>query len=219
MNERPYRGPERRTAQRSGDSRLLAAALDEVDHGLLVVRNDLSVVFANHAARKALVDGVALRLFGGYLLPGTEDDRVRLLAALHAAREKHVRSLLRLGGGEASQELSIAPLQDNMHSLGGPGACLLKLGRTEGVSELSVMAFAKLHGLSQREREVLAGLCRGQRPAEIALVLNLSLATVRTHVHNLRRKAAVPDVLALVQRVAAVPSMEQALKVPASKAS
>jgi DNA-binding CsgD family transcriptional regulator len=219
MNERPYRGPERRTAQRSGDTRLLAAALDEVDHGLMVVRSDLSIVFANHVARKVLADGVALRLYGEFLLPGAESDRARLLVALQAAREKHVRSLLRLGEGEAGQELSVAPLQDNMHSLGGPGACLVKLGRTEGVSEVSVMAFAKLHGLSQREREVLAALCRGQRPAEIALVLGLSLATVRTHVHNLRRKAAVSDVLALVQKVAAVPSMERALKGPAGKPS
>jgi DNA-binding CsgD family transcriptional regulator len=216
MSQGSYPGPERRAQPRSGNAPLLAAALDEVDHGLLVVRQDLSVVFANHAARKVLSEGASLRLFGGFLVPAADDERGDLLAALKAAATKQVRSLVRLGlvDGEATYDLSVTPLHGSMHGLAGPGACLLKLGRTVMVQDLSVVAFARQLGLSPREREVLTALCHGQRPADIAQSLGLSLATVRTHVHNLRRKAKVPNVMALIRKVASVPSLEQALKLP-----
>jgi DNA-binding NarL/FixJ family response regulator len=45
--------------------------------------------------------------------------------------------------------------------------------------------------LSEREREVLEQLAKGYRYKEIADGLNLSIETVRTHIHNLYRKLQV----------------------------
>lgn len=215
MNQGSYAGPERRAAQRWADGRLLAVALDEVDHGLLVVRHDLSVVFANQAARRVLAGSRVLGLLAGHLQPGAEAQRGALQAALQAASARRVRSLLRLTDdtGQEAQELSVSPLQEG-EAPQLAGACLVKLGRSELASELSVMAFARLYQLSPREREVLLCLCSGLRPAEVAAALGLSLSTVRTHLHHLRRKAGVSTVLALLGKVSAVPSTEPALKPP-----
>lgn len=213
MTDRTYQGPERRAPARWEISSLLAAAMDEVDHGLVVVRRDLSVVFANHAARRALtVSGAPLKLSRGFLLPESEPATEQLQAAIAAASERGVRNLLALDGGAGhSQELSVTPLPKSKSERFG-GACLVKLGRQTSLSAFSVSAFAKLHGLSARECDVLQQLCNNLPPKAIAAELGLSLSTVRTHVHNLRRKAHAPTVLALVRKVTAAPSLEAALK-------
>ena len=52
---------------------------------------------------------------------------------------------------------------------------------------------AGIHRLSEREREVLRGLARGETNAEIARILFLSPATVKTHVASVLGKLGVRD--------------------------
>jgi len=56
-----------------------------------------------------------------------------------------------------------------------------------------------IQGLSDREREVLALLARGQSSKEIATTLDISVRTVDTHRSNLMRKLGVKSVALLTQ--------------------
>lgn len=57
---------------------------------------------------------------------------------------------------------------------------------------------ARMASLSDREREVLMMLAAGEKVADIAWLLDLGPATVRTHVASVRRKLNVPTQLAAV---------------------
>ncbi|MDE2452983.1 MAG: hypothetical protein KGL43_05265, partial [Burkholderiales bacterium] len=64
-----YRGPERRCAAlalsaAAGGARWLAAMLDEIDYGMVLVSEDAEIVHANHAARKELDAGHPLQRLG-----------------------------------------------------------------------------------------------------------------------------------------------------------
>ena len=52
-------------------------------------------------------------------------------------------------------------------------------------------------GLAKREREVVSYICRGYRNKEIALVLNISEQTVKSHCYRIYRKLGVSDRLQL----------------------
>ena len=55
----------------------------------------------------------------------------------------------------------------------------------------------RTHGLSLREREVLAHLGRGQEMREIATTLFVSIKTVETHCQRIREKLSIPSLHAL----------------------
>lgn len=57
-----------------------------------------------------------------------------------------------------------------------------------------------LHTLTERERTVLARLCEGLTPAEIAGVEYVSLATVRTHIRGIFMKLRVRSLHAAVAK-------------------
>lgn len=71
--------------------------------------------------------------------------------------------------------------------------------------------------LSQREREVLSLIARGQSSQEIAAELHIGEATVRTHVYRIRRKLNVPrrtHLVALAYRFGLAPATLDALPHP-----
>ncbi len=61
------------------------------------------------------------------------------------------------------------------------------LSKVEGKSPISSVAFE----LSEREREVLAGVARGERSKEIALHLNITERTVKAHLASIYNKLGV----------------------------
>ena len=54
-------------------------------------------------------------------------------------------------------------------------------------------ALRRVHGLTEREREVFAEIGRGRTNAEVARGLHMSQATVKTHVSHLFDKLAVTN--------------------------
>lgn len=206
-----YVGPERRRHAQSLP-RLLLAVLDEVDHGLLVVSPDGGVLYANHAARKELAEpGAPLRLQGQRLVAADADEQAALHATLATAGARQLRSLVTLQARGGPCTASVVPLPA-VPGRPGLAALLVKLGRREMVQALSLQAFAQVHGLTGREQDILSALCGGERPTEIAARMGLALSTVRTHIHNLRRKAGAADVMSLVRMAAALPPMVGALR-------
>lgn len=194
-----YSGPERRTAS-LGPWRWLAAALDEIDYGIVLLGADSQVRHANQAARDELDEQHPLVLLHGELRARRGADAQALLAALHEARQRGLRRLLTMGDGAQQASVSVVPL-------GVPGATLVIIGKRQVGAELAVQGFARLHGLTGSEARVLARLVAGARPAAIAEEHGVALSTVRTQIGSIRLKTGAASIRALVEQVARLPPM------------
>lgn len=210
--ELAYRGPERRGAEAAGLVRLMACVLDEVDYGLMLLSADALVVHANHAALRELGSSHPLELRSRRLRARDPGEQPALSEALDGARQRSARSLVNLGTGAARIGLSIVPLPLALSSRTQGNAVLITLQRAQLVEKLSVGAFARAHHLSQREEQVLGALCDGLRPAQIAERMGVAVATVRSHVHNLKEKTHAGSMVELVKQVALLPPLVTALK-------
>lgn len=194
-----YSGPERRAAS-LGPWRWLAAALDEIDYGIVLLGADSRVRHANQAARDELDEQHPLVLLHGELRARRGADAQALLAALHEARQRGLRRLLTLGDGAQQASVSVVPL-------GVPGATLVIIGKRQVGAELAVQGFARLHGLTGSEARVLARLVAGACPAAIAEEHGVALSTVRTQIGSIRLKTGAASIRALVEQVARLPPM------------
>jgi DNA-binding CsgD family transcriptional regulator len=189
---------------------LLAATLDEIDYGLLLLDRRQHVVHANHAARSELDAAHPLQLQQACLLAPHAHDAALLRDALADVFQRGHRKLITLGQPERRVSVSLVPLAPGCATT--PVWALLLIGKPQVCQDLSVEAFARSHKLTPVETLVLKGLCRGARPAEIARSQNVALSTVRTHVGSIRSKTSVPSIGALVRTVSMLPPLLSALR-------
>lgn len=204
-----YGGPERRSANSVG-WRWLAAALDEIDYGMLLLDEDALLMHANQAARAELDAQHPLQLLGRELRAREPRDVAPLHAALHDARRRGLRRLLSLGSGAHHAGVSVVPLP----ALGADerGATLVILGKRQVGAELALQGFARSHRLTPGETRVLAALCRGEPPAAIAAVHGVAICTVRSQIGSIRQKTGAPSIRALLRQVAVLPPLMGVLR-------
>jgi DNA-binding CsgD family transcriptional regulator len=203
---RPTEAPSR--TQESGLLGLLAATLDEIDYGLLLLDRNQHVVHANHAARSELDAEHPLELSMARLQAQQPHDAALLRDALADVFQRAHRKLITLGTAARRISISIVPLANG----GVPAWALVLVGKPQVCQDLSVEAFARSHKLTPVETQVLKSLCRGARPAEIARSHNVALSTVRTHVGSIRSKTSVPSIGALVRTVSMLPPIVSVLR-------
>jgi DNA-binding CsgD family transcriptional regulator len=206
---KPYRGPERR-AELSSSVRWMAAMLDEVDYGMLLLSGEDQILHVNHAGRAELDANHPLQLVGRQVRARCGKDVSPLACALRAATQRGLRKLLNMGDGAHRVSVSVVPLA--VPDDGSGPVTLLMLGKRHACEELSVQGFASSHGLTLAETRVLAGLCNGKPPTEIAAQVGVKIATVRTQIGTIRMKTGAPSIRALVQQVAVLPPMRVALR-------
>jgi DNA-binding CsgD family transcriptional regulator len=207
-----YTGPERRHGSSWRCPNWLAATLDEIDYGLLLLDGDGRVAHVNHAAWAELDSAHPLQLSGRVLQARCPQDAAPLGDALAAARQRGLRRLISLGTGSRRINLSVVPLP----SPDDTGATLLMLGKRKVCEALSVDGFARCHGLTAAETRVLVELCQGTPPGEIASALGVAVSTVRTQIGNVRVKTGAPSIRALVRQVAVLPPLMSVLRGSAS---
>lgn len=206
---RGYAGPERRVPARSD---WLAAVLDELDYGLLLVTEAAHVVQANHVARAELDSDHPLQLAGRELRARHSHDILPLHAALQNAAMRGLRKLLTLGDNRQRVSVSVVPLgSDRMR---GEASTLLILGKRQMCESLSVQGYARCHGLTPAETRVLAALCQGEPPADIAVHLGVGIATVRSQIGSIRQKTGADSIRSLVRQVAVLPPLMGVLRQP-----
>jgi DNA-binding CsgD family transcriptional regulator len=152
---------------------------------VLVVQNDGTVASQNRAARRLLGDktgqycwNVMGGLKGAEGLPCQRDCALKLLAT---GMDNSRHSSFRYGGQRA--QLSCLPVDGKL-------VCAL----SQGAEESSV----HWQPLTPRERAVLELLALGETTASAATCLDISEATVRTHVENMRGKLGVKTRAAIV---------------------
>ena len=201
--------PESRpTADRA--MRWLAATLDEIDYGMLLLTDEVRVLHVNHAARAELDADHPLQLLGRELRARRPQDVLPLADALHAAARRGLRKLMTLGDGAHRVSVSVVPLA--LHDAESAPVTLVMLGRRRVCGELSVQGFAQSHRLTAAEVRVLAALCRGTPPNQIAVDVGVAISTVRTQIGNIRQKTGAESIRALVHQVAALPPLMGVLR-------
>jgi len=215
---------------------LLRAAINQVDYGLLALDADSGrVYFANAVARGLLVapepnlptprPETGLRVEQGRLVCARSTDAPQLRTVLSRAR-KGLRGLLSLGRGPAAVPVAVVPLTTS--SLAGlpmtgrvaeamaPGdpaaapdnACaLLVFAKQQLCDESTVTLFARQRGLTNAEGQVLAQVCRGLRPTQIADDHGVRISTVRTQLRSIRAKTSAHTIRELVHMVSVLPPM------------
>ena len=204
-----YGGLERRAAP-SPARHWLAATLDEIDYGMLLLTDETQVMHINHSARAELDAAHPLQLLGRELRARRPQDVLPLADALHAAARRRLRKLLTLGDGAQRVSVSVVPLA--LPDDSGSPVTLVMLGKRRVCEALSVQGFAGSHGLTLTETRVLAALCCGTLPTEIAAQAGVKIATVRTQIGTIRQKTGAQSIRALVQQVAVLPPLMGVLR-------
>jgi DNA-binding CsgD family transcriptional regulator len=181
----------------------LSLMLDEVDYGMVLLDVRAQVLHANQAARTEFESEHPLQLLaGGGLRARQGHHELRLRDALAGARGGR-RTLLSLD--DAGRPLSVAVIPLDGH--GEVGATLLLMGKRRTCTMPTLQGFADCHGLTAAETRVLAGLCAGTHPREVARQHGVSLVTVRSQISSMRAKTGAGSIRALVQQVWVLPPL------------
>jgi DNA-binding CsgD family transcriptional regulator len=187
----------------------LAAALDELDYGIVLLFDGTHVVHINDAARVELDDKHPLQLLGSELRARLARDVAPLHDAVSDASLRGLRRLLTLGKDAERASVSVVPLEA---ADAGPRAVLVVLGKRTVCESLSVQGFARSYGLTAAETRVLVALCNGIPPAQAAVELGVAISTIRSQIGSMRQKTGAESIRALVRQVAVLPPVKGALR-------
>lgn len=195
-----------------GDDELgagLGALMDELAHGVLIVSQAGKLLHANQAARHELARRRVAGAGGRLLQLLAPPDAQALQTALHKAIQGK-RSLITvsLGQGEALS-LAVLPLR-SQEEAGSPAMAALMFARTSVCDSLMLCFFARGHGLTNAEEQVLGILCQGYSAPQVAAQLKVAVSTVRSHVRSLCAKTRSRGVRELVKRLAVLPPVAPA---------
>jgi len=205
---------------------LLRLTINLVDYGMVVVDADSAVVqFANQLGRDTLQDAPdtqsvgprrsGLRLCHGRVLAHRAADTEQLNRILQRTKNG-LRGFLCLGDGRQSSAVAVLPLGVQSAApptCGGfgapvvPGYALLMFAKQQLCDESTMALFARERGLTGAEGQVLAQVCKGLRPAQIASKHGVQISTVRTQLRSIRMKTCSTTIRDLVQQISVLPPM------------
>jgi DNA-binding CsgD family transcriptional regulator len=189
-------------------SGLLMRVLDEIDYGLVMVSPDGAMRYANQLGLKELLDNGALQLIQGRVQARHAADQAALIAALADVR-RGLRRLVSARHDGVQTCVAVVPVGGD--EPGGPVA-LLVFGKRHANETLSVDFYARTHGLTGAELNVLKSMCAGLKPKEIARRQGVAISTVRSHICSIRVKTQTGSIRELLGRVAVLPPITPAVK-------
>jgi DNA-binding CsgD family transcriptional regulator len=182
----------------------LALIMDELAHGVLVASATGQLLHANLAARHELARRNILTVHEGQLQT-TDVRQARVLVQALERADTGLRSLIALRSATGRLSIAVVPLRGKHPRTSVPIA--LFLSRVSVCDALMLCFFARSHGLTPAEEQVLSILCQGYSAPEIASQLNVAVSTVRSHVRSLCAKTHTNGVRALVGQVAVLPPL------------
>jgi len=187
----------------------LAHLMDEMAYGILVMSRRAEVLHANQAARQELETRRLLEMRTRKLHAIAPDHGRTLDKALAKACEGK-RSLITLTTS-AGATLSLAVLPLGLNDETGGSKVGVLLARSSICESLMLCFFARNHGLTHTEEQVLGILCQGYSAPEIASQLKVAVSTIRSHVRSLCLKTRSSGVRELVNQIAVLPPVASAL--------
>ena len=190
----------------------LTLLMDELAHGIVVASPHGRVLHANQAARQEMSKRQALLLRDGHL-QAHEPNQSRILVQALAKGGAGRRSMICLRS-EAGWMLSVAIVPLRIENPSQEPTLAVFLSRASVCDPLMLCFFARTHGLTSSEEQVLAILCQGYSAPEVAVQLHVAVSTVRSHVRSLCAKTQSNGVRTLVGRVAVLPPLGPSLHHP-----
>jgi DNA-binding CsgD family transcriptional regulator len=190
----------------------LSRVIESVAFGMAVLDTHRRVLMCNSTAREALAEcGLAMTL--GKVVPWVttpQGDRVQ--RALLQSTEGWRRMLILKSESEDISEnpddekkliVSLSPiiLDD------GQSGILLTTEKSAVCSAQTIASYANLYGLTASETNVLGQLAHGFSPDLVAQRLNISIATIRSHIKGVLQKTNCSCVRTLLVKVAKLPPM------------
>ncbi len=180
---------------------LLRQLLDIFNTGVVLVDDRGQVLHANAAAMALCHAGAALALDNGQLQMCLVQ-RQRLDAALRAAARGQW-SMLVLRQRGVAMAVSVVPMDGDA---GCPMlAAALLVGGDGCPSRLALQFFSQNHGLTSAEAGVLAALCDGLTPAQIATAGGVAVCTVRSQISAVRQKTDANSIGQLLRMTSSLP--------------
>ena len=191
----------------------LAALMDELAHGVVLATGDGRLLHANPAARQELRRAAAIGLWQGGTIQACRPDFDRELQCAMGRAAAGRRSLVHLPALEGpGVSVAVLPVKGQA---GEAARCALVFSRADVCDPLMLGFFARRHGITPAEQQVLAILCEGCSAPQVAAQLDIAVSTVRSHVRSLCAKTRNSGVRELVRRVAVLPPVAPALPQPA----
>jgi DNA-binding CsgD family transcriptional regulator len=186
-----------------GSAHGLSLVMDELAYGVLLASVKGQLLHANHAARHELALRQVLSVHEGQLHTADATQSKVLMQAL-AKAETGRRSLIALRSPTRKRvSIAVVPLRSGpAHA--SPSVALV-FSRASVCDAVMLCFFARTHGLTPSEEQVLGILCQGYSAPEIAKQLNVAVSTVRSHVRSMCTKTHSNGVRTLVGQVAVLP--------------
>ena len=194
---------------------VLMRVLDEIDYGLLLVSASGTLCYANQLGLQEVLGGGPLLLEHGRLMTRTPADQVALHSALGDAQRGR-RKLFTVGHNGGTVSVAAVPMpagdDDSVEA-----QVLLVFGKRSAAETLTVDFYARSHGLTGTEMNVLKRICGGMKPKEIARDHGVAISTVRSHICSIRIKTQTDSIRELINRVSVLPPITPAMKTGLSR--
>ena len=180
----------------------LSMLVDELAYGVLLTTTRGRLQHANLAARRELAARKVLVLQEGQVQTADAGQSRLLMHALGQAQAGR-RSLVALRSTSTRLSIAVVPLRSGTGD-DAPAVAMIFSRRTV-CDAVMLCFFARAHGLTPSEEQILAILCQGYSAPEIALQLKVAVSTVRSHIRSLCAKTHSNGVRTLVGQIAVLP--------------
>ncbi|MBX3617348.1 helix-turn-helix transcriptional regulator [Nitrosomonas sp.] len=178
---------------------------DSIGHALFVLNEDRKIIKHNAAATRLLSGFPGLikirheRLVAlGYQANPSIDEAIALVDRGHHA--EIVFTSNHLGAIRETHHARLTPLNEVVvWPLANQAHYLLLIEKNGEIKQETLRAFCALFNMTASEQQVLLGLMQDATPEEIALTLNVSLTTIRSHIQHIRQKSGVRRITELVR--------------------
>jgi DNA-binding CsgD family transcriptional regulator/PAS domain-containing protein len=193
------------------EAQALAATLDTLAAGVIVVAADHRVLFANAAANRMFAAGGPIRSVQGKLVAVAADANAELSRAIALAHDDEADigkvgigiSLQAAGGDPAIAHVLPLARGDVRARLLPQAIAAVFVTRPGEASPADLSAFASTFGLTPAETRLLQSLIRGGSTlVETAQALSITEATAKTHLSRIFSKTGVTrqaDLVALIK--------------------
>jgi DNA-binding CsgD family transcriptional regulator len=178
--------------------------LNELGCAIVLVDPRAALLQANRAGHAELARCNVLGVTGGRIYALASQDGQILRGAIDRAVEGK-RGLINLRASGRELSVVLVPIP-------GPGGhrVALYFARSEVCEATMLGFFANTYRLTPAEEQVLGILVQGYNAPEAAVLLNVAVSTVRSHVRNMCSKTQSNGIRELVSRVAVLPPVAPA---------
>lgn len=182
----------------------LLAMLDQIGLAIMLLGADGRLRYVSYTAQEALARGDGLTCLGNELRASRLQDVPTWNQAWRDTAQRRLRRVVVLGDMALYRTVALVPV--------GSASVMVMIGRPNFSDDLAVQVFARAHGLSLAEEQVLRGLSEGLAPGDIAKRQGVKIATVRTQIAVARAKTSASSIRDLLQRLACMPPLAPGLR-------